>query len=155
MSLDIFYVEDCNCHQQHGYIWHCHTVLFHIYIVDHPEQVCFNPARIWLVNQLKFSWNNRHWWMFVLASRTCYCYERKEIRLRQSYLYSVLTWGASSLWSSFQYCPMWNSDEMTIGKTHPTLTLNKRASLLSVMIFIVRVQCSQAHHKNVLKLIVF
>ena len=39
----------------------------------------------WLTNQ-KFSWNNRNWWMFVLASRTCNCDERKEIRLKQYYL---------------------------------------------------------------------
>ena len=33
-----------------------------------------------------------------------------------------LKWGAASRWSSSLYCPMRNSDEMTIGKTHPTLS---------------------------------
>ena len=33
-----------------------------------------------------------------------------------------VTWGASSRWSTSQYCPMCNStDEMTIGKAHPSL----------------------------------
>ena len=33
----------------------------------------------------------------------------------------ILKWGASSRWSSSLYCHKRNSDEMTIGKTHPTL----------------------------------
>ena len=32
-----------------------------------------------------------------------------------------LKWDASSRWSLSLYCPMRNSDEMTIAKTHPTL----------------------------------
>ena len=32
-----------------------------------------------------------------------------------------LQWGASSRWWSSLYCPIRNSDEMTIGKLHPTL----------------------------------
>ena len=39
-------------------------------------------------------------------------------------IYSVLrwiTWYASSRWFSSQYCPKRNSDQMTIGKAHPTL----------------------------------
>ena len=38
-------------------------------------------------------------------------------------LFSVLKWGASSRWSSSLYFPMRNSDEMTTGKTHPTLQI--------------------------------
>ena len=34
----------------------------------------------------------------------------------------TVKWGASSRWSSSNiYCPIRNSDKMTIGKTHPTL----------------------------------
>ena len=32
-----------------------------------------------------------------------------------------IKWGASSRWQSSLYCPMWNLDEMIIGKMHPTL----------------------------------
>ena len=32
-----------------------------------------------------------------------------------------MKWGASSRWSVSLYCSMRNSDEITIGKTHPTL----------------------------------
>ena len=35
-----------------------------------------------------------------------------------------LKWGASSWWSSSLYCPMRNSDQITIWKTHPTLDSN-------------------------------
>ena len=34
-----------------------------------------------------------------------------------------IKWRASSRWSSCLYCPMQNSDQMTIGKTHPSLSL--------------------------------
>ena len=34
---------------------------------------------------------------------------------------TIIKWGASSRWSSSLYCPMRNSDQMAIGKTHPTL----------------------------------
>ena len=34
-----------------------------------------------------------------------------------------LKWGASSRWPLFLYRPMWNIEQMIIGKTHPTLTL--------------------------------
>jgi len=33
----------------------------------------------------------------------------------------MIHWGAYSRWSSSLYCPMWNSDQMTIETTHPTL----------------------------------
>ena len=33
----------------------------------------------------------------------------------------VIKWDASFRWSSFLYCPMRNSDLVTIGKMHPTL----------------------------------
>ena len=36
-----------------------------------------------------------------------------------------LKWGASSRWSVLHY-PMRNTDEMTIGKVHPTLTSNQK-----------------------------
>ena len=42
-----------------------------------------------------------------------------KIRLRQCYQY--LKWGTSSRWSSYLYRSMRNSDEMTVGKTQPTL----------------------------------
>ena len=38
-------------------------------------------------------------------------------------VYTKIMWDASSRSSSFLYCPMQNSDEMTIGKTRPTLHL--------------------------------
>ena len=31
----------------------------------------------------------------------------------------IIKWGAFSRWSSFLYCPMLHSDQMTIRKTHP------------------------------------
>ena len=34
-----------------------------------------------------------------------------------------LKWDVPYRWSSSLYCPMQNSDEMTIGKTHPTLII--------------------------------
>ena len=38
---------------------------------------------------------------------------------------TIIKWGTSSRWSSSIYCPMRNSDDMTIRKTRPTLvTLN-------------------------------
>jgi len=41
---------------------------------------------------------------------------------------SYLKWGAFSRWSSSLYCPMQNSDKMTIGKMQPTLyfCINRR-----------------------------
>ena len=42
--------------------------------------------------------------------------------ISKSTLYK-LKWGASSLWSSSLSCRMRNSDQMAIGKTHPTLCL--------------------------------
>ena len=37
------------------------------------------------------------------------------------YLQSKIKWGVSSRWYSSLYCPMLNSDQMTIGKTHSAL----------------------------------
>ena len=37
------------------------------------------------------------------------------------YFATVLKWGVSSRWSSFQCCHMQNSGQVTIEKTHPTL----------------------------------
>ena len=34
---------------------------------------------------------------------------------------NIIKWGVSSRWSSSLYCPMRNSGQMTIGRTHPTL----------------------------------
>ena len=47
-----------------------------------------------------------------------------------------LKWGASSRWSTSLCCPMWKSDEMTIGKAHSTLknpdrTIRKKEILSS------------------------
>ena len=39
-------------------------------------------------------------------------------------LAGYVKWGASSRWSSSLYCSMRNSDQMTIGNTHPTLSSN-------------------------------
>ena len=33
----------------------------------------------------------------------------------------IIKWGAFCRWSSSHYCPMRNSDKMTIGRKHPTL----------------------------------
>ena len=42
-----------------------------------------------------------------------------------------IKWGASSRLASSPYCPMQNSDEMTIEKTHPTLLVpNSRTKIL-------------------------
>ena len=40
---------------------------------------------------------------------------------RVSFKTGKLKWGASSRWPSSLYCSMRNSDQMTFGKTHPTL----------------------------------
>ena len=37
----------------------------------------------------------------------------------------IIKWVASSRWSSCIYCPMRNSDEMTVGKTDPILIKNQ------------------------------
>ena len=41
--------------------------------------------------------------------------------LGQVWARRTVTWGASYRWSASLYCPMRNSDQMTIGKTHHTL----------------------------------
>ena len=47
--------------------------------------------------------------------------------------YFQVKWGASSWWSSSLYYPMRNSNEKTIGKTHPTLVSNllTKSSIIS------------------------
>ena len=41
--------------------------------------------------------------------------------LKRVMIFNPVKWGASSRWSSSLYCPVQNSGQMTIGKTHSTL----------------------------------
>ena len=52
-----------------------------------------------------------------------------------------LTWGATSRWSSSQYCSMRNSDEKTIGKVHPTL--QSRFQIILVILLVVSVASTE------------
>ena len=46
----------------------------------------------------------------------------------------ILKWGASSRWSSSLYFPKRNTDPMTIGKTHPTLSISASRPILQIQV---------------------
>jgi len=50
------------------------------------------------------------WWALALL-----------VKLLLRSVFKTIKWGASSRWWLSLYCPMQNSDQMTIEKTHPTL----------------------------------
>jgi len=48
----------------------------------------------------------------------------------------LIKWGASSGWSWSLYFPSWNSDQTTIGKTHPTLLFKLFDNIDTALLFL-------------------
>ena len=60
-----------------------------------------------------------------IALKTCkdvIGYEEGSIVAAATQCIGTVNWAAFSRWSSSQYCIMRNSDEMTVGETHPTVS---------------------------------
>ena len=59
--------------------------------------------------------------MTAMTQHTLLCDHNTKMSVYIQWCHNHLKWGAYSRWLSSLYCPMWNSDQMTIGTTHPTL----------------------------------
>ena len=57
--------------------------------------------------------------------------EQAEEDYRSGTHLKFVKWGASSQWSPYLYCPMRYSDEMTLGKMHPTLWCVSQTGLVT------------------------
>ena len=61
-------------------------------------------------------------WLYIMMKLTSFVPESAGYDVRYTIYYIIyINWGASPWWLSSQYCPIRNSEQMTIGKTHPTL----------------------------------